>query len=324
MRAKLLGTLIVAVGIAALAVSRAAFAAEIAAVPWDESHLQTLQSFDKSAVVQFLNDNMDGLDGFPITDVFDDIKYSWSDFDGNGKYELIVLGTTRCCGGVMVFSKDATGNVSQQNLDGWTKLNKGIRDLNGDGKKELIVASRLETDDYRGAKPGAAWTAIYRFKDGKLIEASRDFPRFFDTEELPWYENEIAKDRKELAKSGPATMAAAAAFFRKEKGSRAFGLLGQEEAVAVDGAVAAQEGLAADEMGRDKILRVLGRDPKAGEKEAYEWMKNPDPELRIDAAVVFADIGGHDRELRSLEADKVSYVAISAKFAQDSVSRAKK
>ena len=51
-------------------------------------------------------------------------------------------------------------------------------------------------------------------------------------------------------------------------------------------------------MRRDKILRVLGRDPNAGEKEAGEWLKSSDPELIDDARDVFADMGGHEADLR--------------------------
>jgi len=55
--------------------------------------------------------------------------------------------------------------------------------------------------------------------------------------------------------------------------------------------------LAAAVMERDKILRVLGRDPEAGLAEAREWMKRPDPELAEDAVVVLRDMGGHPQDL---------------------------
>lgn len=50
-------------------------------------------------------------------------------------------------------------------------------------------------------------------------------------------------------------------------------------------------------MRRDKILRVLGRDPNAGLAGAREWVKSDDPELVQDAVDVFEDIGGHQQEL---------------------------
>lgn len=94
------------------------------------------------------------------------------------------------------------------------------------------------------------------------------------------------------------------------------GIMSREEKTALDDL----EQLARVEIERDKILRVLGRDPKAGEGSAYDWMNSNDPELREDAAVVFADIGGHDRELRALATDKDLAVSISAKNALDATS----
>ena len=61
-------------------------------------------------------------------------------------------------------------------------------------------------------------------------------------------------------------------------------------------------------MCRDKILRVLGRDPNAGLAQAREWMSNPDPVMVDNARVVFQDIGGHDEEVRAarLATDRAS------------------
>ena len=296
------------VGLAVLVLTGAAFGAEVADIPWDEANIQTLRSFDKEAVIKFLNDELN-LDGFPVTDVYDDIHFAWSNLEGGEKYQLIVQATGRCCGSVMIFSKDASGKVSYQTLDGGIDFDKGIRDLNSDGKKELIIDSTLKFDNYRGARAQAAWTAVYRLKNGQYGEASRDFPRFYDTEELPWYEEEIAEDREKIARGVPAQNDLSAE---------------QLAARQRDSAIALPEYLAADEMGRDKILRVLGREPKAGEERAYEWMNSGDPELRTDAVVVFADIGGHDRQLRALAADKDIEVSTTAKNALDATSPAKK
>ena len=54
-------------------------------------------------------------------------------------------------------------------------------------------------------------------------------------------------------------------------------------------------------MQRDKILRVLGRNPNAGLGQAREWVKSDDPELMQDAAEAFKDIGGHQQEYRAAE-----------------------
>jgi hypothetical protein len=60
--------------------------------------------------------------------------------------------------------------------------------------------------------------------------------------------------------------------------------------------------VAALEMERDKILRILGRDPTAGLAQAREWAKSDNPELIEDAAVAFRDIGGNEEEARAADA----------------------
>ena len=52
-------------------------------------------------------------------------------------------------------------------------------------------------------------------------------------------------------------------------------------------------------MARDKILRVIGRDPMAGLAQAREWMASSDPVLVDDAEAVFEDIGGHEEDVRA-------------------------
>ena len=55
-------------------------------------------------------------------------------------------------------------------------------------------------------------------------------------------------------------------------------------------------------MERDKILRMLGRDPTAGLQRAREWAASSDPDLIDDASIVFRDIGGHEDEARAADA----------------------
>ena len=58
-------------------------------------------------------------------------------------------------------------------------------------------------------------------------------------------------------------------------------------------------------MCRDKILRVLGRDPNAGLAQAREWMTSPDPVMVDNARVVFQDIGGHDEDARAAKLQRI-------------------
>ncbi len=62
-----------------------------------------------------------------------------------------------------------------------------------------------------------------------------------------------------------------------------------------------REGAAIVTLEKDKILRVLGRNPTAGLNEAYQWMNSDDPQILQCAAAAFRDIGGHQREVREAE-----------------------
>jgi hypothetical protein len=121
------------------------------------------------------------------------------------------------------------------------------------------------------------WPQVYRLRDGKYVEASRDFPSFYEKQILPQLGQAIIKARQEVAAP-------------------------RQTAVPGD-----QQGeydrperyLAALIMARDKILRVIGRDPTAGLAQAREWMASSDPVLVDDAKAVFEDIGGHEGDVRA-------------------------
>jgi hypothetical protein len=169
-----------------------------------------------------------------------------------------------CCVYVIIYHQQGLGKVTREWFDGGGNLDSVIRDLNADGKDELVIQTRLGT--YRGASPTAVWPAIYQLKDGKYVEASRDFPNFYDDEVLPEFQDQIAETQKQIAT----------------------GLKGEAQ-------------LAVLEMSRDKILRVLGRDPTAGLAKARAWADSANPDLVGDAIAVLRDIGGHEDELRAAE-----------------------
>ena len=157
-------------------------------------------------------------------------------------------------------------------------LDKTIKDLNGDRKRELILYAYLKGEGARGSslRPTAMWPQVYRLQNGSYVEASRDFPSFYDTEVLPRLEKDIATARESLAahQSKPAPQDPLDEEWRLP-----------------------ERWLAVLLMEKDKILRVLGRDPSAGLAQAREWVKSPDPQLVGYATVVFDDIGGHAQEL---------------------------
>jgi DNA-directed RNA polymerase specialized sigma subunit len=108
-----------------------------------------------------------------------------------------------------------------------------------------------------------AWPAVYRLKNGKYVEASRDFPSFYISEVLPQLNQQIHEAEARISREPF-----------------------QQETVAVL------------EMEKNKILRVLGRDSSAGLQQAYEWMYSDDTQVLQCAIATFADIGGHETELR--------------------------
>ena len=148
-----------------------------------------------------------------------------------------------------------------QTIEGWANLKTGISDLNGDGRDELIIQRPLV--EYSCAAI-ATWTAVYRLQNGKYVEASHDFPRFYDEQVLPGLEERIADYQSRL---------------------------GQD----------CRHQIAAASLERDKILRVLGRNPAAGLNQAHQWMNTDDPSLLLDAEVTLKEIGGHQEEARVAE-----------------------
>jgi hypothetical protein len=110
------------------------------------------------------------------------------------------------------------------------------------------------------------WPAVYRLENGKYVETSRDFPNFYDTEVLPQLDKQITAAQQK-----------------------------------VDEGRNYQDSVALLTLEKDKILRVLGRDPTAGLQQAYQWMDSGDSQLLQCAIAIFRDIGGHEAEVRTAE-----------------------
>ena len=241
----------------------AGIAAGIAEIPWNESNIQTLQGFDKSSVDALVN-NLRG--GDPMHAMVG--GFGWYDLAGDHHYELVVtedLSGRAFFDYLAIYQQDHAGKPAvQQWIEGdgiGTDLSKVVRDLNHDGKHELIIPRVLFS---YSTSQTFTWPAVYRRENGKYVEASRDFPAFYGKEILPSLNKHIGEDQ---AQPPP--------------GSRP------------------QDIAAVATMKRDKILRVLGRDPTAGLREAYQWMNSDDPQVLQCAITTFADIGGHDQEKRA-------------------------
>jgi len=195
------------------------------------------------------------------------MEFRWVDLAGDGGCELVFTTWGAAVSHVNIEWQDSSqvllgeaSLVSREVYVGGKKktFESSIRDLNGDGKKEIIVSSYLDSEGRLGAGP--VWPQVYRVQGEKYVPASQDFPEFYDQQVLPGLDKAIAKTPQ------------------------------AEEAV-----------MAALEMERDKIKRVLGRDPNAGLGEARQWAVSGNPVLIGYAVDVFRDIGGHDSEVNAAE-----------------------
>jgi hypothetical protein len=256
-------------------------------VPWTASNVAELQALDRTAIEQFVN-RVAGDDVQHATVG----EFAWTDLAGDGRYELVVTADTTgrsFFDRLDVYRRDARGDVQVQSIlgVGIRELATVIRDLDGDGKKELIVPSRLESQGPGGPlNPTVVWPKVYRLRNAQYVDASRDFPTFYDEEIIPGVDASIEQARRKVADQREPALPPAGDphFVQREAEARL-----------------PQRQLAAQVMTRDKILRVLGRDPSAGLDAAREWTKSADPYVVANAVVVLRDMGGHKDELRAAE-----------------------
>src|SRR3972149_3552871 len=141
-----------------LALAGLALGTEITDLAWNESNIETLRALDKAAVARLINQVQSGW--FDISD--DNVgEFAWANL-GDKKYELVVtldFSGRRFFNTLLIYNRDAAGNVNSQELHGWLlgDLGKVIRDLDGDGKDELVLPSELVRGSYGGGRPMAVW-----------------------------------------------------------------------------------------------------------------------------------------------------------------------
>ncbi len=242
----------------------------IATIPWTESNIATLRAADKADVVRFLN-RFRGYGTENLMPSENVTEFSWVDLEGNGNYALVMVQSSGvCCNSMLLICRrNEAGKITMQVLPVTGPLSRVIRDVNGDGQKELIIPPPVD--------PAFAGYAVvphvYRLGNGKYAEASKDFASYYDTGILPPIEKAISQTRFRLA-HGPIEGKPTERWqrFMRHK-------------------------LAELTMDRDKILRMIGRDPDAGLKKAREWMNSPDTVLVQDAITVFKNIGGHETDV---------------------------
>jgi hypothetical protein len=299
----LLGVVFVALALLIPDAGGTASAAQISAMSWDESNITVLRSANVADVAKFVNGVECG-DKSPCGINIE--EFAWADLESNGKYALVdVWDNGNRAEAVSIYQRNSSGQINDQSIDvegyAYEKLTNAIRDLNGDGKKELIINRGFgEGPGGMAGIPLAEIPLVYRLQDGQYVEASREFPGFYDKEVLPPLEQEVATLRKKLDSEAEARTSGEALL--KEYHRAAASTVGVDSRWSPEQAAALQDTvqLATLQLLRFKVLRVSGRDPTAEEeKQAREWMKGPAIELVDDAEEAYVDMGGHEADLQA-------------------------
>ncbi len=237
-------------------------------VRWSQANVDALHRADRAAVFKFINDTRPQ-GSFPLPSPISVGEFGWLKV-GGGKSDFAVLIDESERGyfnKLDIYSRASGDGLKIQEIEGWEMgpFKKTVRDLNGDGVDELVIPKEFGGGTWQPTAATPGWPAVYRLENGRYVEDSRDFPSFYDNEVLPRLDQEI-RDAEVRITLEPF----------------------QAETVAVA------------EATRNKILRVLGRNPVAGLDQAYQWMNSDDPQVMQCAIVTFADIGGHEKEVRTL------------------------
>lgn len=174
------------------------YRSRIAMLDWNRSNLETLRSLDKAALAQFLNDWPENVYNQITPAEIDD--FGWFDLAGDGKYELAFTDHGGpCCEFLKIFWQEGPGKFRYVSYRGARyDLKDTVRDLSGDGKKELILHAYVGSASYGGASPSPTYPQVYRLENGKYVEASRDFPNFYNDEVLPDLNKKIAESQNEF------------------------------------------------------------------------------------------------------------------------------
>jgi hypothetical protein len=179
--------------------------------------------------------------------------FQWVDLDRDGQLELVATVSTSPNGTFyqLVVVSRANGASTLQKI--WTaylmELDGVIRDLGGDGQRELVVP----TEYARGSGAHRVfWPVVYRLSDGKLIDVSEQHPSV--------YASVITEVKSKIAS------------------------LDSRLATAPQGAIE-PELLAGLQMTLDRAMRMTGQDPEAPSRRAAEWIHSSDLQIKEFALI---------------------------------------
>jgi hypothetical protein len=163
-----LATVVLAVIAVVIIPTTTAHCADIGKIPWTVSNVETLRTFDKAAIVRFVN-ALGGADTDILVPAYTIREFSWIDLAGDGRYALALIelpGT--CCSDLVIYQQNSVGNIRWQQFEAPGLLRNTIRDVNGDGKQELILPPPLDpmVESY-GAVQRIIWPHVYRLENGK-------------------------------------------------------------------------------------------------------------------------------------------------------------
>jgi hypothetical protein len=183
--------------------------------------------------------------------------------------------------------------------DAYEDLTDAIRDLNGDGKKELLINCGFGMGRDMAENPVSEFPLVYRLQDGKYVEASREFPSFYDKEVLPPLEKQIVELQKQLDSEAKAKASGEAVMKEYHWNQPDIDSHTSPEQAK---AVADSEQLALLQSLRNHIQRLLGRGPTVQEEnEARDWLKSQDVRLVEFAEQAFEEMGGYKSEVHEAE-----------------------
>lgn len=202
---------------------------------------------------------------------------------GSKSYSLVAsidINGRKFCNFVYVIHRRASDlNIQEIRGFGVDDVNTIVRDLDKNGKSELIITSELSP--YAGARCVGGWSRVFNMESGILVDRSAEFKGFYN-ETLAELDADIQKAKK------------------------------HETYDDSDSVICSQ-------MEADKIKRFLGVSPSAGRTKAIEWAKSGDGWLRERGFAVLSDIGDAQSisVLARFAKDSDPDVADEAKFALD-------